>query len=69
MLSGNLKKMSATAPQVQVQYRLTLGDDSLNMNDLIGQKIELHFKGAINCTHCGRVSKKSFSQGFCFPCF
>ncbi|MGB7391086.1 DUF2797 domain-containing protein [Marinomonas sp.] len=69
MLSGNLKKMSATAPQGQVQYRLTLGEDSLNMNDLIGQKIALHFKGAINCTHCGRVTKKSFSQGFCFPCF
>ncbi|REG85503.1 DUF2797 domain-containing protein [Marinomonas pollencensis] len=69
MLSGNLKKMAATAPQGQVQYSLTLGDDSINMNELIGKKVALHFKGAINCTHCGRVTKKSFSQGFCFPCF
>ena len=25
--------------------------------------------GDIHCTHCGRRSKKSFNQGYCYPCF
>lgn len=69
MLSGNLKKMSVSAENGKVQYVLTLGDNSVNVNELIGKKVALHFKGAINCVNCGRVTNKSFSQGFCFPCF
>jgi len=69
MLSGNLKKMSTSVEGLNVQYVLTLGNDSVSVNDLIGKKVALHFKGSINCVNCGRVTKKSFSQGFCFPCF
>lgn len=60
---------SQVSPDGKVSYQLNLGDHSVNMNDLLGQKVSLQFDGVINCTHCNRVTKKSFSQGFCFPCF
>ncbi len=40
-----------------------------SMNDLLGRTVELRFEGRIECVYCGRKSKKSFGQGFCFPCF
>lgn len=38
------------------------------MNELIGRPIEVHFTGNIHCVNCGRKTKKSYSQGYCFPC-
>lgn len=52
-----------------VQYQLPIGDNKVDMNALIGQHINLHHSGAINCIACGRATKKSFSQGYCYPCF
>lgn len=66
--AGNLHKMTADH-QETVQYSLSLGDSLIPLNQYVGQKIALHFTGAINCTHCGRNTKKSFSQGYCYPCF
>jgi len=40
----------------------------LPLNDLLGYPLELRFAGEINCVACGRATKKTFSQGFCFPC-
>jgi hypothetical protein len=39
------------------------------MNRLIGKAISIEHLGDIHCIHCGRRSKKSFSQGYCYPCF
>ena len=52
-----------------VTYDMPLGDQLIALNPLIGSRIRLHYKGAINCLHCNRVTKKSFSQGYCYPCF
>jgi hypothetical protein len=30
--------------------------------------MRLEYLGAIHCTHCGRKTKTSFSQGYCYPC-
>jgi hypothetical protein len=38
------------------------------MNDYLGQRISLNYGGEIHCCYCGRKTKKSFNQGFCFPC-
>ncbi len=53
----------------QVEYGLTLGDHHQPMNELIGKSIQLEFIGKIHCQSCGRETKKSFSQGYCYPCF
>lgn len=51
-----------------VSYKLPIGEDLLEMNSLIGKKIEIFFTGQINCIECDAKTKKSF-QGFCYPCF
>lgn len=67
--TGALRKME-TELQSPVQYRFSLDDDrSIAMNGLLGQPIALHYEGDINCLHCGRKTKKSFNQGYCYPCF
>lgn len=67
-LTGNLLKMR-TRLEEPVLYRLPLGDELLDMNPCIGRPIALHFNGEIDCIKCGRRTKKSFGQGFCYPCF
>lgn len=65
---GLLKKM-ANELTPTVSYEMRLGDDNFPMNELLGQTISLHYSGVINCLACGRKTKKSFSQGYCYPCF
>jgi len=52
-----------------VQYFLQLGNDKVEVNPLIGQKIKLQWTGKIFCTICGRKTNKSFGEGLCYPCF
>jgi len=64
---GNLQKMQVelAAP---VNYELPLGNQLVALNPYLGQKINLCYSGFINCVHCGRATKKSFNQGYCYPC-
>jgi hypothetical protein len=50
-------------------YSMPIGDDLLGMNALIGRTLRMEFRQQINCVHCGRLTKKSFNQGYCYPCF
>jgi len=65
---GNLRKMR-TELASPVQYSLPMNETPLLVNELIGQRLKLEFDGQINCVNCGRLTKKSFGQGFCYPCF
>ncbi len=67
-ITGHLRKM-ITAPDVPVQYHLPLDDERVDMNALIGQHIRLTYLGEIHCMACDRKTKKSFNQGYCYPCF
>ena len=64
---GALSKMAAQL-DAPVQYSFRLGDELLPVNPLIGKSLRLEFLGAIHCTHCGRKTKSSYSQGYCYPC-
>ncbi|MEM6580969.1 MAG: DUF2797 domain-containing protein [Pseudomonadota bacterium] len=66
--AGNLRKMQTTLDS-PVRYHLAFDDDLVDMNALIGQSLHLSFAGQINCIECGCLTKKSFGQGFCYPCF
>ena len=52
-----------------VEYTLPIGEDKVSMNDLIGSQISFQYDGIIHCIKCNRKTKKSFAQGFCYPCF
>lgn len=52
-----------------VQYYLPLGGDKLHLNPLLGSRLALSHTGNIRCSNCDRVTRKSYSQGYCYPCF
>ena len=66
--SGHLKKM-VVAHENTVNYQLPLDDQLLPLNQGLGKVLRMEYLGEIHCLHCGRKSNKSFSQGFCYPCF
>jgi len=68
MIEGNLFKMPTEFGD-PIQYKLRLGDDELKVNELLGKKLRIDFEGRVNCVACGRLTKKAFGQGFCYPCF
>lgn len=51
-----------------VRYSLVLNDQLVPISDAVGEQVKLTHTGTINCIHCGRLTKKSFNQGYCFPC-
>ena len=65
---GALSKM-AVQLGAPAQYSFRLDDAFVPVNPLIGKTLRLEYLGAIHCTHCGRKTNKSFSQGYCYPCF
>ena len=75
MSSGNIRKMIVNYyddnQQVleKISYSLPIGNELVNMNNLVGKKIQLVYEGIINCVVCGRKTKNSFGQGSCYPCF
>jgi hypothetical protein len=68
LAEGQVRKM-ATSHADPVEYALPLGDGEVPMNRLLGERLSLDYTGRITCIHCGRETSKSFSQGYCYPCF
>lgn len=73
---GEVRKMLTSLKDdgsVDYQFKLvdsrTKNEAVFSANELIGQTIELTFQGEIICKSCGKKTKKSFHQGFCYPCF
>ena len=52
-----------------VRYSLNTGESLVDLNALIGSKISVVFNGQIVCSCCGKNTKKSFVQGYCYKCF
>ena len=69
---GSLRKMAATLPvnsEDAVLYSMVLDEQVIGLNSYLGQDISLTYTGGIHCIHCQRKTNKSFSQGYCYPCF
>ena len=67
-MRGYAKKLVSihTSP---VNYSLPLDDELVPLNSLIGSRLRLEHHGSILCHNCGKPSPKSYSQGYCYPCF
>lgn len=52
-----------------VRYRLPVGEEEIELNGLLDKTLRLEFRNRIYCIHCGNLTKKSFAQGYCYPCF
>ena len=68
IIIGSLKKMSVVLED-PVQYHLTLENQSISLNAQLGQRIRISYIQTIYCIKCGRKTKKSFQQGYCFVCY
>ena len=66
--TGNIQKMQTSLERDNAIYQLPIGNDLISMNELIGQEISLIFNGEITCSNCNAIIRKSYSQGYCFPC-
>ncbi|MCW8825870.1 MAG: DUF2797 domain-containing protein [Gammaproteobacteria bacterium] len=66
-MSGHLRKMKSDLSD-PVNYTLLLDETEIPLNNYIGREVSFHFSGEIHCQACGRKTKKSYSQGFCYPC-
>lgn len=69
--STSLEK--ALNPLSLVQYSLPIQDTNNNtefpLNPYLGKTLTLKFEQEIRCIHCDKKTKKSFNQGYCYPCF
>ncbi|WP_448565598.1 DUF2797 domain-containing protein [Thalassotalea ganghwensis] len=66
---GLLKKMRGSLNNDGlVAYSLPIGEQSLPISEYLQRSIKLEFSGTILCSNCHQETKKSYSQGFCFPC-
>ncbi|CAB9542380.1 hypothetical protein [uncultured Gammaproteobacteria bacterium] len=66
--TGNIQKMHTSLASDNAIYQMPIGNNLVLMNELIGQEISLTFNGEITCSNCGTTTRKSYSQGYCFPC-
>jgi len=44
-------------------------NNEVELSEFIGRRLSLRFSGRIFCVACGKAIKKTFGQGFCYPCF
>ena len=65
---GPVRKLTSRLEH-PVSYALPVGTESLPLNARLGGVLQLQFEGDISCIHCGRAIKKTFNQGYCYPCF
>ncbi|WP_395340556.1 DUF2797 domain-containing protein [Ningiella sp. W23] len=67
--AGTIKKMQVSTNDHGVaQYQLPIGSEEVDVNALVGSTVSVVFTNRIECVHCQRPTKKSFNQGYCYPC-
>lgn len=66
--TGILRKMHSKLVE-PVEYNFVLNNEEVPLAPWLGKPLRLTYTGKIYCLHCGRLTKKSFNQGYCYPCF
>ena len=68
MIKGTLKKLKSKKDDV-VSYQLPLGENLVELNELVGKKLKLEFTQNIFCVATGKKIKKSYGQGYSWEAF
>jgi hypothetical protein len=66
MFEGFLRKMPVSYDGAEVEYSLT---DGSKANDFVGKNVQVSFLNEIRCVKCDAAIKKTYNDGYCFPCF
>ncbi|MCF6765231.1 DUF2797 domain-containing protein [Thiotrichales bacterium 19S3-7] len=64
-----LHKMQTVLENEKAHYYMNLDNEAVLFCDFLTKTIRFDYLNEINCLHCHRKTSKSFSQGYCFPCF
>ena len=67
-ISGQTSKLISIQDN-PVSYYLSINDEKIHLNPYLNKKIKIVFNGQINCINCDAAIKKTFMQGYCYPCF
>ena len=67
-IEGVLDKMHVCLNRGVAHYKLPVDETYIALNDLLESNINLHWDGAIYCKNCKALTKKSYAQGYCYPC-
>ncbi|MDR0781978.1 MAG: DUF2797 domain-containing protein [Pseudomonadales bacterium] len=65
---GQARKLDSRL-ECPVHYQWRLGAANIDLNPWVGSTLHLRFTGNIFCIHCGKLTAKSFNQGYCYRCF
>jgi len=52
-----------------ITYFLESGNEKININQWLGKLVRISYAGEIYCIKCGKRTKTSFQQGYCYTCF
>lgn len=66
-LKAHLESHSKKDAQL-VQYALPIDKTEVPLNAYLGKLLSLKFEQEIHCIYCNKITKKSFNQGYCYPC-
>ena len=66
--TGQISKLNAQLLQ-PIEYFLPIGDQIIPINNYINSEFEINFTNTIFCINCNKKIKKTFMQGYCYPCF
>ena len=66
--SGQISKLKSHLNN-PIDYQLPIGKHMIAINNFIGKNITLEFNNEIRCIKCDLKIKKTFMQGYCYPCF
>jgi hypothetical protein len=50
-------------------YLLQIDRAPIQLNSFLDHELELRYLHEIHCIHCGKKTRKSWGQGYCYPCF
>lgn len=66
-MTGTLTKME-TRLGTPVSYQLILSKVHFDLTSMVGKELRLSYSGKIICENCGKTTKKSYAEGYCYPC-
>ena len=66
--TGQISKLISNLDS-PISYTLPIGENKVPLNNLIGKTLTFKFDGEIRCVACDAKIKKTFMQGYCYPCF
>jgi len=66
--SGHIKKMLSKHIE-PISYEIPIDNDLIHISEYLDKIIEIDFLNEIRCIECDREINKTFSQGYCYPCF